>query len=317
MDTVPAVHVVSVGVYVGVGESVGVCVCVAVLIGDGVNVGVCVGVGVDVDVAVLVDDGVKDGLGVDEGVGVDVAIGGEITHPLSNVTLIGYELGSAVKSKSNSMSTDGGLGLITRLSPVQPEVITTDGGSAFRSQIVLPSNTIYSIRPLPAGQPRLIASIVISIKVPLVIVHCIRSPLLPKPVIVIKEQLGVDVGVGVLEGVGEGPKVGVFEGTAGVFVAGTDVSVAVLTTINVLVGVGVSIEISVVVAIGGSVGVAVKGSLPLKSRAVAVGTGDFNASLIFSDCSSTSSGDIPRSSSTSSMIEMRKTPSDPTKSSGA
>jgi hypothetical protein len=124
---------------------------------------------------------------------VDVGIGGETTHPLSNVILIGYEFSSAVLSKSNSISTGGGLGLITRLSPVQPEVIITDGGSAFRSQIVLPSNTTYSIRPFPAGQARLIPSILISVTLLLVIVHWTRSPIISKSVIVIKEQSGVGV----------------------------------------------------------------------------------------------------------------------------
>jgi hypothetical protein len=117
--------------------------------------------------------------------------------------------------------------------------------------------------------------------------------------------------------VGEGPKVGVFEGTAGVSVGGIVVSVAVFTIAKVLMGVGVSVAVTVEDAVGNAVGVAVKGALPSKSRAVAVGTGKLIASLIFSDCSSTSSGGNPRSSNTSSMIERRNTPSDPTKSSGA
>jgi hypothetical protein len=86
-----------------------------------------------------------------------------------------------------------------------------------------------------------------------------------------------------LEGVGDGPKVGVSDGPAGVFEAGIGVVVAVLTAIIVLVNVGVSVGDAVIEVIGGLVGVAVKGSLPPKSRAVAVGTGEVIASLIFSD----------------------------------
>jgi hypothetical protein len=107
---------------------------------------------------------------------------------------------------------------MTRLAPVQPELIIIGAGTSPSSQIIDPSHlTLFNLPLGVLGQLRLIPMIVIAVELPLVTIHHASLPMSLNPVMVIKEQasvvgLGVWVGVGVVVFVGVLVAVGVYVG---------------------------------------------------------------------------------------------------------
>ena len=108
-----------------------------------------------------------------------------------------------------------------------------------------------------------------------------------------QQILGVDVSTGPA-GVAVAAGTAVFGGLVGFFVF-VGVFVGTRVRVGVNVGVGVSVGVKVLVDVLVAVFVGVQGASPSKFKAVAVGTGSSMATFISSECSSASSGDIPRS----------------------
>jgi len=90
---------------------------------------------------------------------------------LSKVTYNVYPVDIAALSNENSNTDNGGLGSMTRLAAVQPEVIFTGGTLQPISQIVAPFNFTWFNSSFDVGQLSLISSMMIAVVLPLVTVH--------------------------------------------------------------------------------------------------------------------------------------------------